>query len=103
MKMYWGSGGITPRILDLSTRLGGPQNRSGRGGLKRKIHIPCRDSNPRSSSPEPSALPLAYSGAGRDAVARIKYPTSCRKSSPGHPSRSLVIKLTELHAFCPSV
>jgi hypothetical protein len=58
MKAYWGSGGITPRILDLGTRwrwvvsftpqliypqgkspwypldrrLGGPQNRSGRAG-----------------------------------------------------------------------
>jgi hypothetical protein len=67
MNVYWGSGGIAPRILDLGTRwrlsgqlydqaalpqrkipwypldrrLGGPQSRSGRGGEeKNSQHLP---------------------------------------------------------------
>jgi hypothetical protein len=73
MKMYRGSGGIAPRILDLDTgwrwvvsftprplypqgkslwypsdrRLGGPQSRSGRGGEEKKSQPPPRESNPR--------------------------------------------------------
>jgi hypothetical protein len=43
----------------LDRRLGGPQNRSGGGG-EEKICSPCRDSNPRSSSQWPSAIPLSY-------------------------------------------
>jgi hypothetical protein len=73
MKTYWGSGGITPHILDFGTtwrkvlsftprplfsrsqnprypldrRLGGPQSRSGRGDEERKSHnYPRRESNP---------------------------------------------------------
>jgi hypothetical protein len=30
--------------------------------VKRKIPSPCRDSNPRSSSPYPNAIPLSYPG-----------------------------------------
>jgi hypothetical protein len=73
MKKYWGSGGIAPSILDLSTRwrwvdsfmprplytrgkclrcslvtrLSGYQSRSGRGGKEETAHLsPCRESNP---------------------------------------------------------
>jgi hypothetical protein len=72
MKAYWGSGGISPHILDLSTRrmsvvsftprplyrqgkspwyplgrkLGEPQSRSGHVA-KSKIPSPCHKSNPR--------------------------------------------------------
>jgi hypothetical protein len=28
--------------------------------VKRKIPSPCRDSNPRSSNPQPNAIPLSY-------------------------------------------
>jgi hypothetical protein len=71
-KMYWGSGGIAPRILDLGTRwrwmvgftlrplytqgkslwypldrrLGGPQSCSGHGSEEKNSH-PRRESNPR--------------------------------------------------------
>jgi hypothetical protein len=31
--------------------------------VKRKIPSPCRDSNPRSSSPQSSAIPLCYPGS----------------------------------------
>jgi hypothetical protein len=31
--------------------------------VKRKIPSPCRDSNPRSSSPLPSATPMSYPGS----------------------------------------
>jgi hypothetical protein len=73
MKMYWGSGGITPRILDLGTRsmwvvsftprplysqgrnpwypldrrLGGPQSRSGRGGEEKNSQPPPGLETPR--------------------------------------------------------
>jgi hypothetical protein len=66
MKMYWGSGGIVPRIFNIGTRwrwvasfthqplyprgksplyplhrrLGGPQNRSGYGGEEKNSHSP---------------------------------------------------------------
>jgi hypothetical protein len=31
--------------------------------VKRKIPSPCQDSNPLSSSPKPSAIPLSYPGS----------------------------------------
>jgi hypothetical protein len=71
MKAYWGSGGIAPLILDLSTRWGEwstsypshftPRERAPGtpwiGGwvdpkasldamMKRKVHSPCQDLNP---------------------------------------------------------
>jgi hypothetical protein len=82
-EIVWGSGGITPRVLKLSTgwrwvvsftppplypqgkspgypldrRLGGPQSRSGRGGEE-------KNSQPqRSSSSYLSAIPLSYPGS----------------------------------------
>jgi hypothetical protein len=80
MKAYWGSGDITPHILDICTRLrwvvsftprplysqgkgpwcpldkrlGGPQSRSGRGG-KKKNSQPRRESNPRTPIVQPVA------------------------------------------------
>jgi hypothetical protein len=76
LKAYWGSGGIAPLILDLGTRwrwvvsfttwplypqgkspwypldrrLGGPRNRSGRGG-KAKKHLLLPGMEPRASNP----------------------------------------------------
>jgi hypothetical protein len=63
MKAYLGSGGMAPRIIDLSTRWKWAVSEKApgihwigdwvgpRAGLdavvKRKIHIPSRDSNPR--------------------------------------------------------
>jgi hypothetical protein len=84
MKMYCGSGGIPPRILNLGTtwrwvfsftspslyprRLGGPQSQYGRGGEKNKsYHCPCWEMN------------------------------------PGRPTRSLVCILTELHRLFDEV
>jgi hypothetical protein len=78
MKAYWGSGDIAPLILDLGTRgrwvvsLMSPGRAPGtnwlggwvgpRAGLnavvKKKILSPCRDPNPRSSSPQRSAISL---------------------------------------------
>jgi hypothetical protein len=78
MKAFWGSGGIAPRILDIKTRwkwvtiftprplylqgkspwhpldrrLGGPQNRSGRGGKE-------KNSQPLSRLEPPIIQPLA--------------------------------------------
>jgi len=85
MKAYWGSGGTAPIIIDLGTRwrwvvsstprLLYPQGKSPlcplvrrlagpRAGwdavMKRKIPRPCRFSNPRSSSPQSSTVPLSY-------------------------------------------
>jgi hypothetical protein len=88
MKAYWGSGGISPRILDLGSRwtpvvsftprplypqgktapypldrrLGGPQSRSGHGE-EEKIPSSCRYSNPRSSSSLPDAMIVSYPGS----------------------------------------
>jgi hypothetical protein len=79
MKVYWGSGGIAPRILDLSTRwrrvisftprplyplgknpryslvgrLGGPQSRSGRGDEE-------KNSQPLPGLETPIIQPMAY-------------------------------------------
>jgi hypothetical protein len=88
MKAYWGSGGIAPCILDLGTRWRWvisftfgplyPRERypcthwigdwvGPRAGLdevmKRTIPSPCRDSYPRSSSPQPRAIPLSCLGS----------------------------------------
>jgi hypothetical protein len=85
MKSYWGNGGALHSFL--TSTLGGSDwsaSRPGRiipreralgthwiGGsvgitagldavVKRKIPSPCRDSNPQSSRPQPSAVPLSY-------------------------------------------
>jgi hypothetical protein len=89
MKTYWGSWGLTLRILDLGTRrrwvasftrpgrFASKERAPGtycvggwvglRAGLdtvvKRKIPNLIRDSNHRSSSPQPSAVPLSYLGS----------------------------------------
>jgi hypothetical protein len=78
MKAYWGSGGIGPRNLDLevSGQVHAPvalplwkEPLVPIAGLdavaKRKIPSPCPDSNPRSSSPYSSAIPLSYPGSSR--------------------------------------
>jgi hypothetical protein len=69
LNTYWESGGIAPHTLDLSTRWRWvvsfmhqplyPQNQSGNGG-EGKIPGPCWDSNPQSSSLQPSTIPLSY-------------------------------------------
>jgi hypothetical protein len=83
MKIYWGSGGIAPCILDLGTRWRWvvnftpwplyPRERAPsthwigpRAGLdavvKRKFTSPCQDTNPRLSRPLSRAIPLNYPG-----------------------------------------
>jgi hypothetical protein len=85
MKVYWGSGGIASRILNLGTRwswvvsftprplhpqekrplyplersFGGPQSRPGRGGEEKKSQ-PQLGLEPRLSSLQPSATPVNY-------------------------------------------
>jgi hypothetical protein len=88
MKAYWGSRGTAPSIL--TSVLGGEKwsvSRPGRFNpreiapgthwigdwvgsragtdavVRRKIPIPCRDSNLRSSSSKPSAIQLSYQGS----------------------------------------
>jgi hypothetical protein len=88
MKAYWVSGGIPPHILDFGIRwrwvvnftllplypqTKGPLVTHWIGGwvgpragldavVKRKISSPGRDSNPRSSNPYLSTIPLSYPG-----------------------------------------
>jgi len=80
MKTYWGSGSITPRLLNLGTRwrwvvsftlrplyprrespwyslnrrIGGPQSRSGRGCINEKKSLLLPEIQLRSSSPQPN-------------------------------------------------
>jgi hypothetical protein len=53
--------GKIPRY-PLSRRLGGPQNRSGQRGEEKDLaSIGTRNPTPRSSSPQPVAIPIAQS------------------------------------------
>jgi hypothetical protein len=72
MKGYWASGGeclaSRPGRFTPSERVPGTHWIGGPGtGLdavvKQKIPRPCRDSNPRSSSPLSSTVPLSYPGS----------------------------------------
>jgi hypothetical protein len=44
--------------------------------MKRKIRSPCRNSNPQSSKPVPSAIPLSYPGSNNNKCRkkiRVRY------------------------------
>jgi hypothetical protein len=99
MKAYWESGGTAPRILSprhymemsgqlhapaalpqgkspwyaLDRRLGGPQSGSGRGG-EEKNPSPAgnRTLEPRTSSPQPSAIPNQLSRLSFNANSKRK-------------------------------
>jgi hypothetical protein len=61
--------------------VGGPQSHSGRGGEEENSH-PCRDSNPRSSSPEPNAVQLSYPGSSEKIepfVTVLLYGITCHR------------------------
>jgi hypothetical protein len=79
MKAYWGSGGISPRILDLSTR------------WRRVVSFVLRPLYPQGKNPlSPTHLIGGWVGptAGLDAVVKRKFSSPYpRTRTPDHPAR----------------
>jgi hypothetical protein len=87
MNMYWRSGGIAPRILNLGTS-GGDWSASRPGRVKPRGMRPCYPLNKRLGGPQ------SWSGRGGDE--QTPYHCPCQELNPGRPSISLVTILTEL-------
>jgi len=79
MKMYWGSGGIAPRILDLGA------------GWRWVISFTPRPLYRRRRNP-PYPLDRRLCGPQLDAMAKRKINSPCRESKPVRPAHSLVAK-----------
>jgi hypothetical protein len=109
---YWGSGGTAPPILDLSTRwmclvsftppplypkvkspwypldrrLGGPQRRSGRGGLEKNSQPPpgIEPQNPDRPARSPALYELSYHGSRYESVQNHNMEAILRTSGKDH-------------------
>jgi len=88
IKMYLGSGGIAPRILNLDTRWNWVVTFT-----PRPFYL--RGKRPR--YPVDRRLSELQSRSGRDGEEKKSHHCPCRDFNPGRPARSLVTVLTDLH------